>query len=233
MQEIQNMTGSYPGLWFDYMAVWNAVKPLIDKIDAGQRAGKDSFFDDIKNVLKKGNKEIRADILRQKNLNICGVSFWKNRYSFNISQKFNLAALATKESRLRLLHFKILHNIYPTNIHLKRMKIKATDLCEVCNTRDYVEHFFVKCKKLKGFWLNVQNEILKLTDARIELTDEIILTGICKTDRNLSEQAKNKANHIILIAKMSISKMRYRKDNYVRDVFRIFEEDMMIRGFIL
>ena len=63
---------------------------------------------------------------------------------------------ASKESRLRLLYFKILNNIYPTNILLSKMKIKTSDKCEYCKTHDLIEHFFFHCKRLEGFWKCVE-----------------------------------------------------------------------------
>ncbi|MCP3931562.1 MAG: hypothetical protein GY705_20955 [Bacteroidetes bacterium] len=237
MQEIEARTGGYPGLMFDYLAAYNAVNNFLEK-NRSQQEGpeevqvkKESMKEEITKFIHKSNKDIRHALIVQKNITICGAHFWKNKYNFEVQNNFNLAVLATRESRLRLLHFKILHNIYPTNILLKRMKIKENELCETCKERDYIEHFFVHCRKLRGFWSGVQNTILKMTDNKMQLTDEDILMGISTNSKDISKEATKIANEIILIAKMSISKMRYRSEIYCRDITRIFEEELSIRGY--
>ena len=42
-----------------------------------------------------------------------------------IENYFNTAHEATKESRLRLLHFKFIHDIYPTNILLEKNRVEG------------------------------------------------------------------------------------------------------------
>ena len=50
----------------------------------------------------------------------------------------------TKETRLRRLRWKIVHNVYPTNILLKMMGIADSETYNACNSgdKDYVGHFF-------------------------------------------------------------------------------------------
>ena len=49
---------------------------------------------------------------------------------------------ATKEIRLRVLHWKITHSIYPTNILLHKMGLSNTENCNSCEEKDYIEHFW-------------------------------------------------------------------------------------------
>ena len=54
--------------------------------------------------------------------------------------------VVTKETRLRVLQWKILHNIYPTNILLYKMKVRDDRMCSYCNDAvDCIEHFFFDC----------------------------------------------------------------------------------------
>ena len=51
----------------------------------------------------------------------------------------------TKETRLRVLKWKIFHDIYPTNIMLNRMNIRESDKCTFCpdiclQTEGYVNY---------------------------------------------------------------------------------------------
>ena len=63
------------------------------------------------------NKRLRETIARQSNKEICAVNFWKHKFDVDIENYFSIA---TKESRLRLLQSKFIHNIYPTNILLEK-----------------------------------------------------------------------------------------------------------------
>ena len=109
------------------------------------------------------------------------------------------------------------------------MKIRESELCETCGTKDYIEHFFVHCRRLRGFWSNVQNTILKYTNTNYMLTEQTILMGLENPSYGASSTKTDTANHILLIAKMSVSKMRYRNENYVKDIFRIFETELALR----
>ena len=48
----------------------------------------------------------------------------------------------TKESRLQLLHWIILHDIYPTSILLHKIGICSSNKCLFCGEVDYLELFF-------------------------------------------------------------------------------------------
>ena len=89
------------------------------------------------------------------------------------------------------------------------MGIKDTERCDYCGEIDVIEHMFVHCNRLKGFWSMVFNNIFSRTNLRIESTDQNILFGISKTDPPTKSTNLNIINHIILIAKMCISKTKF------------------------
>ena len=152
---------------------------------------------------------------------------WHRKFGIDIRGHFAIAHEATTESRLRILHFKILHNIYPTNILLHKMKLKTNDKCEECQTTDYMEHFFFQCKKLNGFWQYVSTTIYKTTHCKIQLSETTALFGIAKPNYPLlSTKQLNKINHILLIAKMCISKIRYGKS---KNPFITLDMELSIR----
>ena len=48
-----------------------------------------------------------------------------------------------QETRLRVLQWKILHSIYPTDILLSKMKVRDSNKCSYCaDTVDVIEHLF-------------------------------------------------------------------------------------------
>ena len=72
-----------------------------------------------------------------------------NKLNVNIQDYFSIAHECTKETRLTLLHFKFIHNIYPTNILLNKMGLVTANNCLWCSGVDYIEHAFFQCAKLK------------------------------------------------------------------------------------
>ena len=160
---------------------------------------------------------------------ICGRNFWKNRLSQDVTEKFKIAHQSTKESRLRLLHFKICHNIFPSNILLYKMGIRNSDLCEHCGVKDYIEHMFVHCTLLKDYWKLIFDLIYQKCRTRFPATEGNILFGFGTEVYAESKKCRDVANHILLIAKMCISKMRYRSESYTKNVFLVFENDWAIR----
>ena len=121
----------YPGLTFDYNAIINAIPKNWKRIlemelthDNLQLAIRNNVDIPIRipDILNKKNQEIRKIINDTKNATICSKNFWKRKYDIDISNHFNIAKQTTQETRLKVLHFKILHNIYPTKILLHKIE---------------------------------------------------------------------------------------------------------------
>ena len=135
-------------------------------------------------IFKLSNKEIRNTIIKSKNMPVCSIGFWKRKFGIDVERYFGNAIRACKETRLRLLHFKILHNIYPTNILLRKMKIKNTDMCGFCNTHDFIEHFFFHCKRLENFWKEIEQYIMVMTGTKITINERNAVFGILATEHH-------------------------------------------------
>ena len=238
MAEIKIMVGNHGGFIFDYNAVINAIPikwrqqietSYHESIQVSDISIINNKNREIMNTLNKENKELRSLIGSYKMENICGLNFWLNRKGVNVSKHFIIANVSTKESKLRLLHFKILHNIYPSNVHLFKMKIKETDQCEYCGETDYIEHLFINCARLRGYWENVAKEINMRLNINLKLTDLNILFGITGQNQNYSKKQIRIINHIILIAKMTISKARAANLNNRHTIQSILEAELSLR----
>ena len=74
-------------------------------------------------------RDLRQHILvNRKSPEPCAKGFWDSKFSVDLDKNhWSIAFRATKEKRLRVLHFKILHNLYPTNILLCKMKVKENN----------------------------------------------------------------------------------------------------------
>ena len=84
----------------------------------------------------------------------CANGFWHRKFGTEIDKHiWSLPSLVTKETRLRVLQWKLLHNIYPTNILLCKMKVRDDQMCSFCyDVVDYIEHFFFGCLPIQTFW---------------------------------------------------------------------------------
>ena len=138
-----------------------------------------------------------------------------------------ISIIVTKETRLQVLQWKILHNIYPTNILLCKMKVRDDQMCSYCNdVVDYIEHFFFDCPTIKKFWNYIEQYILITFDIQTHLTVVGVLFRI--KQHNYRKVKTKLINHVILIAKMCIS--LYKKTNAFLAMSMIFENQLRLRN---
>ena len=71
-------------------------------------------------------RAIRLQLVAANASEPCSVSFWKRKLDMKLEkQQWTLAKKCTKESRVQLLHWKILHNISQTGVLLHKMGIRS------------------------------------------------------------------------------------------------------------
>ena len=123
------------------------------------------------------------------------------------------------------LCWKVLQNIYPTNILLYKMKISPSDNCNFCQNKDFIEHFFVHCSKVVILWQEITKDIFSFSGVTISLNEENILLGIPDMP-GISKVTLDKINLIIAIGKLTISKFKYGKP---RNILEIYENERRLR----
>jgi len=96
------------------------------------------------------------------------------------------------------------------------MGIKDSVVCDFCGEVDYIEHFFYSCTHLKDFWLHIESTIFKQVGILVKLNINAILFGF-DVDNLIIENRT--INHILLIAKMSISKYKYGERINIKFIF--------------
>ena len=186
-----------------------------------------SQFGGISQLLYLSNKYIRREIVRNKNEKITSVDKWLAEYSEDIRQYFIIPYNATKESKLRLLQYKILHRIFPTNSLLSKMKIKESNTCEYCEKVDDIEHYFFHCTILKGYWKLVTARAYINTKKEVKLDPKNVIFGITKEQfPSLTLKQVNMINYYILIGKSSITKL---KNGYSHNLGHIFDSECRLR----
>ena len=118
---------------------------------------------------------------------------------------------------MRVILFKLFHNIFPTNVLLNKYKIKDSNKCS-CGNIDYIDHYFVNCVLLQEYWRNVNNHIFALTNYNLPDSTATRLFGLDPSDRNntFSEETISKVNYILILAKSAISTAKfYNSSNYL------------------
>ena len=171
--EFQIRHGKYPKAIIDYNILKNAMKNVSIKRDTPQD-----------NTLFRGScigglKSKGFRLLLHKEEEPHTVMIWKRKYNVEIgADHWNVAIEATKETRLIILHWKILSNIYPTSILLQKMGIRESNKCPHCQLIDYTEHFFFECKMVKPLWSEIEKQIQVHCGQKMNLTAEKVLLGI-------------------------------------------------------
>ena len=220
-QEVVQIVGYTPSRQFEYNALCTALNSQSAR-NLPTYVNQNSFPSFNKTP---SAKEIRTQIISNFNIRPCAVNFWERKLNVTLTPAHWLVGrISTKEERLRLLHFKLLHNIYPTNILLHKMGLRDNNMCPHCRVIDYVEHFFFSCEKVKRVWSECQNYIYTTTGKNLILTEQDVLLGY---KVNEIKSMENKfINHLILITKMVISKYKY---GTPVDITVIFQKEINIR----
>ena len=198
--------GNYGGLIFDYLAVTNA----IFKFNSSNLEEDSDSKLDFSSVKTLSNKIIRNIIVKQQlsNQELTCANFWERSLEIDISKYFSIAKQATGETKLRNMYFKILHNIYPTNLLLHRMKIKASPNCDYCGDIDHIIHMFFSCPSLKSFWESTTSLVQRILNDKISLGPIDIILGITKEEHGYSRKKIQETNHLLLVAKYCIIKKK-------------------------
>ena len=215
-EEVRDEVGPSGSLILDYLAVKNALIHSSININLPVTI---PFVNFSCKFIKLNNKDIRDAILKQRMEVLKCISTWGNKLDVDITKFYSTGFLATKESRLRLLHFKIIHHIYPTNIILEKMKIKESSKCDNCPEIETLDHLFFKCIKLKDFWIFISEKVSSTLESRFALNVVNVLFGITPNDTEADMKKINEANQILLIAKMCISKSKFSTGKSLRYIY--------------
>ena len=209
-ETIERLIGSKASLRLEYITVRTAVISFL------QNSG-NTIENPINNAPSNSKKANSAKLFRNLIVNSryvepCAVRFWKNKLNVDINKNtWNIPIVSTKEARLRELQWKILHNIYPTNILLQKMGLRNSNVCHFCNNHvDFVEHFFFYCPVINQLWIYISEYICKQYDVGITFTAQNVLIGFVDNNEiNASKDTWKSINQLILIGKMLISKFKY------------------------
>ena len=212
----ENKYGAHPRCWLDYNVLKNAISNVFDNI---QMNNNPSFF--IRNIEagSLGRKYFYKYLTLDFSLDspLC-VGLWLRKLGAVVEPGHWNLVHQLKETRLRSLAWKIIHNIYPTNINLSKMGYANTENCKYCNMLDTLEHFFYHCKEVKPLWINIQNDLQVSLNSLVTLNEKMVILG--PYDLNvLSKDKLLKVNHFIAVGKMVISKFKYGPQRHILEIY--------------
>ena len=206
-----------------YIAVCNAVRNF-HKNDTLGHENPNIRFNDKEFFLAKSFKTYLCESISCKPTSEI---FWYYKFNITVEKDHWLLAIeTTHESRLRELNWKILCNIYPTNILLTKLGIAPNNKCSFCtDTVDYIEHFFVECHKICKVWKLVADRFYVKFGVNVRISNEEALLGIIRKD-GFSKAMLKYINHLILVAKMCVGKYKYGTPS---DITFMFDKECIIR----
>jgi hypothetical protein len=159
----------------------------------------------IKHVSQITNKEIYWTFVR--NIQEKPIILDKLRTEFGIldDQWENVFAIPRimRDTRIKAFQYKILFNLIPCNLYLKRIKKSDTDRCAKCPELDDIVHYFCQCQQLQCFWNSFKQWWNRVNESNISLNAGKILLGI------IEDPLKNVLlNACLLLAKWHIYKSK-------------------------
>ena len=112
-----------------------------------------------------------------------------------------LVSKQVQDTKIRTFQYKILFNLIPCNLYLKRITKSDTDKCHKCGKLDDIMHYFYECQEVQNFWNSFQKWWKRATKDDIKLTKTQVIVGVLDKYNN-----KDILNACILMAKWHIYK---------------------------
>lgn len=225
-ENVCNLLGRTPNRILEYIVVRSAVLAFLRK--HGNLYLEFSLTDTplFHGIRLYHAKQFRCMLVHSRKTEPCSVGFWKNKFNYNINKSdWLMSFMSSQETRLRVLQWKLLHNIYPTNILLFKMKVTENNLCSYCTEKvDFIEHFFFDCPIVKKFWNFIESYILLNFSEKINLTIIEVMFGY----KDIRSPKSKQINHVMLIAKMCISIF---KKTGCSSMESIFEKQIKLRRY--
>ena|ERR1712035_154288 len=158
---------------------------------------------------KCNNKHIRR-IFQKKNDTVPrGKFFWNSqivdigwRRTWLLPYKYCIS------NKIKEIHFKILHKIYPVNCFIAKFT-DVVDLCCFCNQSvETISHLFFDCGITKTFWSALNLYFFNPANIQYSFTLKDI---ICYYNNNDNKKLEFLLNFVILYAKFHIHKQKFAK----------------------
>ncbi|KAK2854313.1 hypothetical protein Q5P01_006974 [Channa striata] len=173
------------------------------------------------------NKHIRKYLYSKRKISPCGKCFWGSHFTHvHWEKSWTLPHKFVINNKIREVHFKILHNIYPTNSNISHF-VNIGTACEFRKSEEEdIKHLFFECCHTKLFWRKMELYFANKTTHTIKLE----LKAIILDYMNNNQEIQYIVNLFILIGKFHIHKSKFSKtlpsfesfnievDNYIKSI---------------
>ena len=113
----------------------------------------------------------------------------------------------TKDTRLRLLQYKLIHRILPTNIFLAKIKLVDSPMCSFCESEDETySHLFYSCPYVSKLIQDISKWISDNTIYNFNFCEATFLLGLPGGHNNV-------INLLMLLCKQYVYFCRLKKKN--------------------
>ena len=223
LREYIDKFGEHPRSVLDYNVLKNAISRVLYKV---QMQNQNCFLSRGAIIGKLGRKYFYNCLISDSSIDspLC-VGLWHRKFGISIGTDHWRLVHMLKESRLRTLAWKVLHNIYPTSINLSKMGLSDSENCKYCGLLDTIEHFFYFCPKVVTLWHTIKSDILMNLNINVDINEKVIILGPYMLNDLRLKQLK-KINQIIALGKMVVSKFKY---GHVRNIMEIYETECCLR----
>ena len=179
----------------------------------------------LKRTAENSCKSIRKWLIERKfqeplaSSRLCRLGLDSNKLKAIYTFPFRL----TKDTKLCMLHYKIIHNILPYGSKLYKMKISNSTLCVHCNSLETLPHMLVNCTEINSFWAKIISW-WNHQSGDCYLVDELsILYGYYPEDKRTLI-----FNYFILLGKRHIFAQRFEQKTPNIDLFFDFVKGKLI-----
>jgi hypothetical protein len=150
------------------------------------------------------NKDVYWKLVKKKQTKPICIINWCDLFNISIEDwKIIFKPFAEiKDSRTKAFQFKVLYNLLPCNLYLKRIGKSDTDKCPKCNLLDDQMHYMVECAEVASIWSHLTQWWKVLTNQVITFTSRDIIIGLEQRQEKIAK--KMQLDEIILAVKWRI-----------------------------
>ena len=121
----------------------------------------------------------------------------------------------SKETKLQVFQYKVLHQIIPTQLFLYRAKISESPVCKICKmSNENVEHMLYDCESTKNTWLNLIVLFEQRESIEVQCNTKSCLFGIFSKNNE-----KQKWNYVSLLFRYYIYRTKSNNQTINLSVF--------------
>ena len=112
---------------------------------------------------------------------------------------------------MKAFQYKIINNLIPCNLYLKRIKKSNTDKCSKWNGLEDLIHYIIECPETKTLWQHLEMWQKNISNQTITLTNCDIMLGL--QPRNTNIKMKDQLDEIMIATKWKIHANKQLGDN--------------------